>query len=528
MPPLTYAELVRRDGASNYWRLDEATGLLARDAVGGKDGTISGGVTLNQPGAGPGSAAMTFNGTTGQVVTAASVTIPVLCTIELWLKRADTAQHALFVLAGEIVELKVDPSNLVVLNDTTNGAAGQLNRTITDTAWHHLAIVLTASTGTFYLDGVLDRVNVMARTLPSTALLQMGRDVLFGADPKGFWNGGLDEVAIYPVALTAGQVAAHFAAGFLDSREVILRNKSGHAVLGYDEATATLSRLALGDPYASQVTRDGASFAWALDDISGAVARERISGNDGTITGGVTLNQPGALAGGGRAMAFDGVNAKIATASTVPIPLNATVEAWFNTPDLTPGNRVVFSTVAGGSGGTISVVVNGGSVLVSSGGASVGGAVPVRPGAWHHLAVVFTSGTTVTTYIDGQVHATGALARATPSGGGAVIGFEGGTGVFLGLLDAVAVYPVALTPAQIAQHVAAGRGLDAAVEPVCWNKSGDPVLGYLEPTDALVVLAGGGLSAVPGEPILRSKSGHAVLGYNESTDQLSVLCQGTL
>ena len=50
-PPGSYAALVVADGASHYWRLDETSGTTAVDVIGGANGTISGGVTLNQPGA---------------------------------------------------------------------------------------------------------------------------------------------------------------------------------------------------------------------------------------------------------------------------------------------------------------------------------------------------------------------------------------------------------------------------------------------------------------------------------------------
>src|SRR4030095_2674763 len=95
-----------------------------------------------------------------------------------------------------------------------------------------------------------------------------------GSDPKysQFWNGALDEVAIYPTALTPTQIAAHYAA----------RHYGRYPVGSYPE------RVAL----------DGAVAYWRLGETSGTTANDSIGTAHGTISGGVTLNQAGALADG--------------------------------------------------------------------------------------------------------------------------------------------------------------------------------------------------------------------------------------
>jgi hypothetical protein len=85
---LGYVQQVIADGAVAYWRLGETSGTTAVDSVGGKNGTISGGVTLNQPGALlDGNRAMRFNGATGKIATIANLPlVPFRCTVELWFK----------------------------------------------------------------------------------------------------------------------------------------------------------------------------------------------------------------------------------------------------------------------------------------------------------------------------------------------------------------------------------------------------------------------------------------------------------
>ena len=211
-----YSTAVVADGASHYWRLNEASGLVAADQVGGAPGTISGGVTLGQPGPlADGATAMTFDGTTGQLVTAASLAIPLVATVELWAWCRDTAPHphvtvkderpAFYVDATRVLTI-YDGANLADLRVTVRGAI-----VVSAGVWHHIVYVLTGSTAAFYLDGALDVSVAMVRTVAPTNVIEIGRDSAYGAALPGFWNGSLADVAIYPTALTPAQIANHYA-----------------------------------------------------------------------------------------------------------------------------------------------------------------------------------------------------------------------------------------------------------------------------------------------------------------------------
>src|SRR5262245_30947541 len=92
-PAGSYPALVVSDGAVAYWRLGETSGTTAIDNVGGNNGTISGGVTLNQPGPWSGNAAMAFDGTSGQIAlgTVAALNITSDLTIEAWAYKTASA-----------------------------------------------------------------------------------------------------------------------------------------------------------------------------------------------------------------------------------------------------------------------------------------------------------------------------------------------------------------------------------------------------------------------------------------------------
>jgi len=211
-----YSDKVIADGAVAYWRLGETSGLTAVDIVGGKNGTISGGVTLGQAGAlSDGDKAMAFDGTSGQIVTP-SVTMGVACSIECWVKTN--------VPGNTSIEHPVLAHRKTAFDDFVVSVAaywtparfrvfstyGSINgtRPIADNQWHHMVLVLSGTGMAMYSDGVLDISGTSTR--PSVSeVLEIGFDTTGGGL---YFPGSIDEVAIYPTALTAPQIAAHYAA----------------------------------------------------------------------------------------------------------------------------------------------------------------------------------------------------------------------------------------------------------------------------------------------------------------------------
>ena len=233
----SYATQVLQDGASAYWRLNEASGLVAADQVGGAPGTISGGVTLGQPGAlADGATAMAFDGTTGKIVTAASLTLPVAFTVEAWITVTAAQLTVSFPticstrVAGESSSIFFGGNDVSgKLIALTVGGVLFGTRPLGDGQWHHCVLVVSAGVATIYVDGLADATGAWPRatTLPATPVA-IGYDV---KTPGLWWRGALDEVAIYPVALTAAQVAAHYAARTLPPATTVLVDVNASAGL---------------------------------------------------------------------------------------------------------------------------------------------------------------------------------------------------------------------------------------------------------------------------------------------------------
>jgi hypothetical protein len=82
-----------------------------------------------------------------------------------------------------------------------------------DGNWHYVAVVFdSTNTANFYVDGALTEAISASRPANKAALdLMIGRNPASSAEE--FFNGSIDEVAIYNYELTGDQIAAHFKAG---------------------------------------------------------------------------------------------------------------------------------------------------------------------------------------------------------------------------------------------------------------------------------------------------------------------------
>ena len=205
-----YSDKVIADGATNYWRLNETSGTSAVDVVGAKNGTISGGVTLNQAGAlTDGDKAMTFDGT-GQIALP-SITTPVGCSVEAWVKSATGSGDDMIWTnrnsgASTNTYLQL-ASGQPQFGNNSNVVAWSATR-IDDGQWHHLVGVSTGTQLDLFVDGVLRSVPNAFASPAKTGTGYIGRD-----DFAGFATATIDEVALYPTVLSPATIAAHYTLG---------------------------------------------------------------------------------------------------------------------------------------------------------------------------------------------------------------------------------------------------------------------------------------------------------------------------
>lgn len=213
--PVAYSSLIlATSGLMGYWRLGEATGTVAADAMGANNGTFVNAPTLGVPGliTGDADTAVSFAAASSQEVTLPNNVLSTNGTVEFWFKwttgvtlvRSSSSSGAWIVgfdLSGTFAYRCGGVSTAYNTSKTTAQVRNG-NR-------HHLALTKTDGQSNVFLDGVSIASNT---TAPNTAMVEpwhVSRNGTFGQ----YSDATFDEIAIYSRALTAAEVAEHYAAG---------------------------------------------------------------------------------------------------------------------------------------------------------------------------------------------------------------------------------------------------------------------------------------------------------------------------
>ncbi|MGI5445587.1 LamG-like jellyroll fold domain-containing protein [Streptomyces sp. CA-243310] len=236
-------------------------------------------------------------------------------------------------------------------------------------------------------------------------------------------------------------------------------------------ATSSVTIPSSVQSYPDKVRSDGANLYWRYDDaVSPYVADSSVSGN----TSGVQVNAPalrqtpGAVSGTGTAMGFNGTSQQVYSDHRQSVGSSFTVETWFKTNSSRGGKLIGFgnnTTSSSGSNDKHLYMTNTGRLVF---GVYNGSARTISTGLfdssyndnkWHH--VVGTQGPGgMTLYVDGQNKGTNNASTSTAYEGFWHVGGDNLSGwptrptsnFFAGQIDETAVYPTALTQAQVKAH----------------------------------------------------------------------------
>ena len=326
--PTAYASVVLGDGPSSYWRLGETNGTVAHDYIGGNDGTYYS-VTLGVPGYSvidPDTAAEfgAVNTYVGDISgTGVNFQGHTNFTLEAWVNgpagqpdestiiakgngssgTTATEQFSLDVAGGNYRFFTRGGGNSLYEADAAVGPDG---------TWQHVVGVYDDGEGVMniYVNGELSGSGTPrpAGLRASSSPVSIGSKHL-GNDPSydGYFTGTIDEVAAYPVALSAAQVLAHYSAAYGPSLPptIVLAPAS---VTNYVSLEATFSVGAGGTvPLSYQWNKDGVPIPDATNQtyINMSIAAGDAGNYSVTIT-----NVNGAT------------NSSIATLTVLPPPTN--------------------------------------------------------------------------------------------------------------------------------------------------------------------------------------------------------------
>jgi hypothetical protein len=234
MPTISYAQAVTADGPIAYWRLDETNGTVAHDYLGGHDGQYFS-ASLGQPG---------YNSLDSDT----AVQFGVLASIDSYVGNITGIDFSTFLNNATFsVEAWVNggaqsgDDGIISLgygsggeqfNLDTGGGSSRFRFSVRDAinVSHNASGSIAPNNTWQHLVGVCDEPNGAVRLYvnggvsASTAIsggVQMGTSpISIGSRQANFSStynlnfvGSIDEVAIYPYALTAGQIMNHYIAG---------------------------------------------------------------------------------------------------------------------------------------------------------------------------------------------------------------------------------------------------------------------------------------------------------------------------
>lgn len=230
----TYSQtVVATTGVLSYWRLNETSGTSAADSVGTNTGTYTAGFTLNQSAlinADATAHSVSLNGSTGYVTMGepSSLNLTGAFSVECWFKTPSIGtQQNLFGNwdggAGSGYGLWLN-SGVVGLriNGTTPVASGALS---SNTVYHAVG-TYDGTNARLYVNGSL-----VAGPTAASAPTTNTNPFLVGQEHSGvFYDGQIEEVAVYNQAMSAANVTNHYTVG-----------TNGPTSSGYDSAAGLIS-----------------------------------------------------------------------------------------------------------------------------------------------------------------------------------------------------------------------------------------------------------------------------------------------
>lgn len=234
-PPTNYVGAVQASGPIAYWRLNDTTTAIADSTANARNGTATAGVQLGQPSLVPSEP----SNNAIRVGASDRVLIPGFekigtggYTVEYWVKPNALPTSCCQNLVGDgeasgdyfmmnyilgpqqgtvgAVRPHFGPGNTPVsLNSASALQAGNTYHIVT--TWDPTK---TADNAVIYINGVADQMGTISRNVPAAGTTG-ANPVYIGKDNRDTTDGNntIDEVALYNRALSAADVAAHYAAG---------------------------------------------------------------------------------------------------------------------------------------------------------------------------------------------------------------------------------------------------------------------------------------------------------------------------
>jgi len=434
-------------GLVGYWTFDGAdttSTTVADKSSSARNGTLSG-ATKPNPIIGKIGQGMNFNGSTSYInVAGFTQWYQLPLSYGAWIKLNATPAGDRYAIykSGEFY-LRIGATSVGCKEDNSGQAETVKTVTLVPGQWYHIFCSLSSGSKKIYINGA-DSSATVGGFGPSP----YGETLKIGGEPDyyGIFNGQMDEVRIYNVALSDSEITELY--------------QQGQTKINSSQTNKLTSGLVV------YYTMDGQDTTWT-DASSGTVADKSSGGtNTGTLYGMSQSTSP-AVGKIGQAFSFvpaSGTVIEKASASGLPQGNSAfSVSAWFNYSTLAAGNYVTAWGLIGSNKvnwlGVNRVSGTTGKVCHAFYGNDLcGNTVTLSKNTWYHVVVTYNS-TTRKIYLNGVQDAS-ANPSSVPAVSGSVLDIGMNTDYdwpFTGKIDEVRIYGRELSQSEVTELYQQGQ-----------------------------------------------------------------------
>jgi RHS repeat-associated protein len=208
------------DDAAVRWDFDQDSGTTVTDTSGnGRDGTIANGTWVRGTSTEPSDNAVSFNGTSAAVTRAggSGVATDASFTVSAWVNSTDPSTFRTAIaqdgtnISGFFLQQAAGKWSFT--RQSTDSSTSATTRTwstdlLIPGQWTHLTGIYDATAGQLrlYVNGALNSTVACSCAWNATGAFTVGR-AKWNSINTDWWLGGIDDVRVYPKALTSDQVA---------------------------------------------------------------------------------------------------------------------------------------------------------------------------------------------------------------------------------------------------------------------------------------------------------------------------------
>lgn len=461
---------------TGYWKFNEGYGGTTADtSVNADTGTLSGATWTND---GKFGRALTFDGVANYVSMANNNsslnTASGDMTIEAWIRPSALGERS---IASKWLPwiFFINSSNQLMFYTRYGGGDHSVHaNTVLPAAgvWYHVAAVYTVADArvTFYLNGRQDGNPTFASPMDADggAAFQIGG---YG-NPSNYFLGIIDEVKLYPFALTAADIQTEYNQG----KSIAMGSLSDTSGLSGGSVASNSASAAYCIP-GDTTSCNMPVGEWKMDEHAGSSVNDTSGNNNaGSITGAIW--QSSSMCHSGSCLKFDGSTNYVNAGTGASLNMGTsdiTIEMWVKRLAYGAIQRLFIKRQSSAPNAWYDLYFDAGDHVVGSIAvsqpsptySSFSSTSTIVDANWHHVVAVFNRASNGQIYIDGVANGSpGSISANSGSISNTGTVFIGAYGVdsgppaaqyFNGLIDDVKVFNYARTPAQIAWDYNRGK-----------------------------------------------------------------------